>query len=138
MKNCESCLASEYIMPFLSLSGSAVYGHLVSNVVCSPQVRNSQAILEVKANPEIKYLYTGYTQPVAKSTDRVHIPTATRSTRLCSYCREHRVLTANGCKIYSTYRCDLCDVTLCNGKRNCFEIYHKALGLLVCTTGGQC
>lgn len=74
---------------------------------------------------------------VPMTTDLVHVPTATRTTRRCCYCRDRKVLTANGSNIYSTYRCEMCDVTLCNGKRNCFEVYHKGLGIPVNKTIGH-
>ncbi|XP_033752954.1 uncharacterized protein LOC117336493 isoform X4 [Pecten maximus] len=42
----------------------------------------------------------------------------------CAYCLMRQVRTKSGWYVYTTYKCEVCDVPLCTGQRNCFALYH--------------
>ncbi|XP_060086275.1 uncharacterized protein LOC132565629 isoform X5 [Ylistrum balloti] len=42
----------------------------------------------------------------------------------CAYCLMKQVRTKSGWYVYTTYKCEVCDVPLCTGQRNCFALYH--------------
>ncbi|XP_069132879.1 uncharacterized protein [Argopecten irradians] len=43
----------------------------------------------------------------------------------CVYCLMKQVRTKSGWYVYTTYKCEVCDVPLCTGQRNCFTLYHR-------------
>nr|XP_022314275.1 uncharacterized protein LOC111118864 isoform X3 [Crassostrea virginica]XP_022314284.1 uncharacterized protein LOC111118864 isoform X3 [Crassostrea virginica] len=49
--------------------------------------------------------------------------------RICVLCKLHSIKTVKGWKVYSRFHCDICDVPLCTGERDCFEQYHRLLEL---------
>ncbi|XP_021368186.1 uncharacterized protein LOC110459952 isoform X7 [Mizuhopecten yessoensis] len=56
----------------------------------------------------------------------------------CAYCLMRQVRTKSGWYVYTTYKCEVCDVPLCTGQRNCFTLYHmdnKLPGQVVNTRG---
>lgn len=59
----------------------------------------------------------------------VHIPQFIGGNRACHYCSSKKIKTKNGWYVYSSYKCSQCNVILCTGKRNCFNLYHKDMGL---------
>lgn len=45
----------------------------------------------------------------------------------CGYCVMNKIKTKSGWYAYTTYKCDVCEVPLCRGKRDCFNLYHAQL-----------
>lgn len=45
----------------------------------------------------------------------------------CLYCQVHRVKTASGWRVKTSYKCETCNVPLCSSEvceRNCFRLHH--------------
>ncbi|XP_060086302.1 uncharacterized protein LOC132565634 isoform X18 [Ylistrum balloti] len=49
--------------------------------------------------------------------------------KTCVFCQMKGVKTKSGWYSYTYHKCEACDVSLCKGKRNCFEEYHRAIGI---------
>ncbi|XP_021368243.1 zinc finger and BTB domain-containing protein 32-like isoform X14 [Mizuhopecten yessoensis] len=49
--------------------------------------------------------------------------------KTCVFCQMRGVKTKSGWYSYTYHKCEACDVSLCKGKRNCFEEYHRAFGI---------
>lgn len=45
--------------------------------------------------------------------------------KLCVFCQFHKVRTKSGYHPYTIFKCELCDIPLCIGERNCFRCYHS-------------
>ncbi|VDI07807.1 Hypothetical predicted protein [Mytilus galloprovincialis] len=45
--------------------------------------------------------------------------------KVCSLCYRNKIRTKSGYYVYSYYKCSVCDVPLCIGRRKCFLEYHK-------------
>lgn len=51
--------------------------------------------------------------------------------KLCEFCQINKVKTKKGWYVYTTSKCQACDVPLCKlGQRNCFFEYHRYMGFL--------
>lgn len=49
--------------------------------------------------------------------------------KLCEFCQINKVKTKKGWYVYTTSKCQACDVPLCKlGQRNCFFEYHRYMG----------
>ncbi|XP_033752942.1 uncharacterized protein LOC117336489 isoform X13 [Pecten maximus] len=57
------------------------------------------------------------------------IHTEGKKLRLCVYCSLNKVKTKSGWYVYTTHKCEACDVPLCQS-RNCFITYHKYMGMM--------
>ena len=60
---------------------------------------------------------------------RRHVAENIGKTRSCFVCARQKIRTQGGVHVYSRYKCQLCDVVLCKGIRNCFRQYHEELGV---------
>lgn len=49
--------------------------------------------------------------------------------KTCAFCSINKVRTKSGWYVYTTFRCEACDVPLCKGVRDCFTQYHKYIGM---------
>ncbi|XP_063401564.1 uncharacterized protein LOC134685596 isoform X24 [Mytilus trossulus] len=58
-----------------------------------------------------------------------HVAQNIGTTRACVVCARQKLRTQGGGHIYSRYKCQMCDVVLCRGIRNCFRQYHQDLGI---------
>lgn len=58
-----------------------------------------------------------------------HLAQNIGTTRACVVCARQKLRTQGGGHIYSRYKCQMCDVVLCRGIRNCFRQYHQDLGI---------
>lgn len=47
----------------------------------------------------------------------------------CAFCHVHKIRTKSGYPTQTIFKCELCDVPLCTGDRNCFVLYHMNAGL---------
>ena len=47
--------------------------------------------------------------------------------RACMFCAHRKVKTLKGWGVYTRYQCSRCNIALCTGKRNCFQMYHEWL-----------
>ena len=45
--------------------------------------------------------------------------------KVCSLCYRNKIRTKSGYYVYSYYKCSVCDVPLCIGRRKCFLEYHR-------------
>lgn len=45
--------------------------------------------------------------------------------KVCSLCYSNKIRTKSGYYVYSYYKCSVCDVPLCIGRRKCFLEYHR-------------
>lgn len=72
---------------------------------------------------------TDYREQTAMSEDKYadHIPVRNEGykPRLCVLCQQYKVTTKSGWLAYSRFKCKVCDVSLCIGKRNCFRHFHE-------------
>ncbi|XP_021368170.1 uncharacterized protein LOC110459950 isoform X13 [Mizuhopecten yessoensis] len=57
------------------------------------------------------------------------IHTEYKKLRLCVFCSLNKVKTKSGWYVYTTHKCEACDVPLCQS-RNCFVTYHKYMGMM--------
>lgn len=78
-------------------------------------------------NREMVSCYTDqYVPGEAQYTDD-HVPVRNEGykPRLCVLCQQYKVTTKSGWGAYSRFKCKVCDVSLCIGKRNCFRHFHE-------------
>ena len=56
-----------------------------------------------------------------------HVRVRMGSQARCVMCRHNKVKTASGWDIITMLKCDTCQVPLCKGNKNCFQMYHTML-----------
>ncbi|KAJ8298938.1 hypothetical protein KUTeg_022998 [Tegillarca granosa] len=60
-----------------------------------------------------------------------------KTCKICVYCQTNKVRTKSGWYVYTSYRCEECDVPLCHQKtqRDCFDLYHADISKIM--SGGS-
>ncbi|XP_060086277.1 uncharacterized protein LOC132565629 isoform X7 [Ylistrum balloti] len=60
-------------------------------------------------------------------SDHKLVYTIDKKYKPCVFCQINKKKTKSGWYAYSYYKCDVCDIPLCKGSRDCFNQYHKFL-----------
>lgn len=55
------------------------------------------------------------------------VPTEENKLRACTFCSYYKIKTKSGWGVYTRHRCLVCNVPLCKGKRDCFQMFHKLM-----------
>ncbi|XP_033752959.1 uncharacterized protein LOC117336493 isoform X9 [Pecten maximus] len=62
-------------------------------------------------------------------SDHKLVYTIDKKYKPCVFCQINKKKTKSGWYAYSYYKCDVCDIPLCKGSRDCFHLYHKFLAI---------
>ena len=133
----------EIVMPLLSVSGTPYFGGKSMHEQSRSfefQPPNQYGMSVIQRNDAIQFDLSSYTGSVPSTTLRrislgepsskhAHVPEFVGGNRSCLFCSKNKIRTKNGWYVYSSYKCSRCDVILCTGKRDCFNLYHAAIGI---------
>ncbi|KAJ8299397.1 hypothetical protein KUTeg_023457 [Tegillarca granosa] len=65
--------------------------------------------------------------PVLRMMGHYPVHTVESKRKLCVHCQANKTKTKSGWLVYTTYKCNACDVPLCTVERACFDNYHQEL-----------
>ena len=131
------------VMPLLSVSGKTGLDEKslqAQNKYCSTQFfpnpygSQESGIARTDFPSTVSIDQNTYVRRTDTDNNHRHIPVFVGGNRSCLFCSKNKVRTKNGWYVYSSYKCGLCDVILCTGRRNCFQLYHAAMGISLSTT----
>ncbi|XP_060086265.1 uncharacterized protein LOC132565628 isoform X8 [Ylistrum balloti] len=122
-----SYMADDYFTP-PTATGQPRIGYMdPPQVVQDPRATGDGQIEPLYMQTGTGVFPTGPDVPQGLTHRMIH--TEGKKLRLCVYCSLNKVKTKSGWYVYTTHKCEACDVPLCQS-RNCFVTYHKYMGIM--------
>lgn len=86
------------------------------------------ALLEQAVSPQQSEVEgQRYNHEESPYKDHKIVYTIDKKYKPCVFCQINKKKTKSGWYAYSYYKCDVCDIPLCKGTRDCFNRYHRFL-----------